>query len=60
MEMTEQEQAVMDITVQLWNAIKDLPILHASDIPEYLRDIHDIQNRIAARPIIRLHNNAKP
>jgi hypothetical protein len=45
----EQEQKVLDLTARLWNEILKLPVIHPSDRAEYQRDIHDIQNRIAAR-----------
>jgi len=51
--LTEQETVVLNLTRDLWNAIKALPELHASDLPESMRDIHDIQHRIMARPAYR-------
>lgn len=51
--LTEQERAVMALTAQLYEALRNLPAQHSHDMSEYVRDIHDIQNRIMARPVAR-------
>ena len=51
--ITKEEQEILDFTTFLWNKIIELPILHDSDNPETQRDIHNIQNRILARPQVR-------
>jgi hypothetical protein len=58
--LTDEEREILELTAALWNRIKSLPVLHVADISETARDIHDIQNRIAARPVIRASLNAKP
>lgn len=60
MQLTDEEREILEMTAILWNRIKALPVLHVADIAESARDFHDIQNRIAARPVIRASLNAKP
>lgn len=55
--MTESEQKTLDITTELWSSFLDLEVLHADDIHEMRRDIHNIQNRIMSRPERRKQNN---
>ena len=55
MSMTPQEQKVLDLTVELWNAFLDLPDQHPHDAPETMRDLHNIQNRLMARVAVRAH-----
>ncbi len=55
--MNDKEKLAMDLTIKLWNALLDLDIEHKDDMREYQRDIHDIQNRIAARPALREMNS---
>lgn len=47
--MTEAEQKALDMTVELWNQMLELEVLHPSDRSETCRDIHNIQNRIMSR-----------
>lgn len=48
--LKEQIEKCMSLTVDLVNAHHDLPKdkLHPADIPEMVRDIHNIQNRLMA------------
>ncbi len=43
------EGEIMELTALLWTKILELEILHPDDINEHRIDIHNIQNRIAAR-----------
>lgn len=53
MGLDDKEKKAMDLTVQLWTALLELETEHPDDIHEHRRDIHCIQNRIAARPTLR-------
>lgn len=54
--LNDKEQKAIDLTVQLWNALLALDTEHPDDINEHLSNIHDIQNRIASRPVFRAMN----
>ncbi|MFT5450544.1 MAG: hypothetical protein ACI9N9_000021 [Enterobacterales bacterium] len=56
MGLTKLEQEIIDLTVKLWSALIELPEQHKDDIHEARRDVHNIQNRIAARPTWRSTN----
>lgn len=58
MPMTDQEESALAITAELYKALLALPIEHSHDMQEHVRDIHNIQNRILARPAYREHKNA--
>lgn len=49
MSLTDEEKAVLEKSAELWNAIIALTPMHASDNPEHMRDLHNIQNRLLAR-----------
>lgn len=51
--LTDAEKRILNMSADLFNAIVALPVLHALDVAETVRDIHDIQNRIMARPVLR-------
>jgi hypothetical protein len=51
--VTEAERALLDLTVQLWNAFLALPDRHPADAEEMQRDIHNIQHRVMARVAVR-------
>ena len=51
--LTPREKTILQTTVVLWNAICKLEELHPQDREEACRDIHNIQNRIMARPELR-------
>lgn len=52
--LTKEEISILDLTRLLWNAIVALPAQHSSDIQDTCHDIHNIQNRIMARPFVRV------
>ena len=55
-ELKTKEKEVLKLTSNLWSAIIELEkynSIHPDDIHEHRRDIHNIQNRILSRPIIR-------
>jgi len=54
--MTNREIAVLVAAADLWNLIVELKVEHAQDLMEYNQDIHNIQNRVMARPIRRALN----
>ena len=54
--MTNREIAVLVAAADLWNLIVELKVEHRQDLMEYNRDIHNIQNRVMARPIRRARN----
>lgn len=59
--LTDEEQAAMELTKALARAMRALEVLHDQDWPETVVDIHNIQNRIMARPILQWYNGpAKP
>ena len=51
--LTEQERIAIELTAKLYEALRNLPAQHSHDMGEYVRDIHDIQNRIMSRPVAR-------
>lgn len=57
--LTEKENEALRLTVQLWKALGELEDIHPDDIHENRRDIHNIQNRIMARPEQRIQNSQK-
>lgn len=58
--LSEQESEVLTLTARLYEALLALPADHPHDMPENVRDIHNIQNRVLARPAYRSQNLAKP
>lgn len=51
--LNEKEKEAIHKIVDLWDSILQLKVIHPDDINEYRRDIHNIQNRILARPEVR-------
>lgn len=51
--MTKQEKKALEISVDLWDQLCKLPIMHDDDIHEFRFHIHAIQNSIYAREGIR-------
>jgi len=47
--LNTKEQEALDLTIQLWNKIMELDILHHNENQEHCRDIHNIQNRLQSR-----------
>lgn len=58
--LTEQEKVALALTAELYKALQALPADHPHDMPEHVRDIHNIQNRILARPAYRSQNIGQP
>lgn len=56
--MTELEKEILQMSVDLWNRIQDLPIIHKSDNLEISKSIHDIQARIMSRGVRMQMNEA--
>ena len=51
--LTEDEWKCLELIGKVADIFARLPVLHPADMPETVRDIHDIQNRILARPAMR-------
>ncbi|WP_333882872.1 hypothetical protein [Sphingobium yanoikuyae] len=56
--LTDAEEALMRLTVDLWNGFLSLPNEHGSDRPEFLATVHDLQRHILSRPARRELNSA--
>ena len=50
--MTEQENKVLEKTVELWEEFIKLPIQHPDDQQEFKFNLHQLQNQIMARQFI--------
>jgi hypothetical protein len=57
--LDEKEIEVLALTAKLFNLLGELEDVHPDDIHEHRRDIHNIQNRIMARPEQRFQNTSK-
>ena len=55
-ELTDDEKECLYHTRELWNDLVNLKQIHPDDLNEYRRDIHNIQNRIMARPTQETEN----
>lgn len=51
--LTAAENELLVVLGDAFNRFAKLPVLHAHDMPETVRDIHDLQNRVLARPAMR-------
>lgn len=49
--MTPEENKIVDLLADAWNAFIHLPILHQKDQDEFIHAIHQAQNIIMSRPI---------
>lgn len=58
--LTPDEVAIIDALGEVANQISKLPVQHPLDLPETVRDIHDLQNRIMARVAVRAHPRLFP
>lgn len=56
--LTEMERKALDLTIELWNTMYDLPAQNSFDLPETATDIHHIQQRILARSTRRMLENS--
>lgn len=51
--LTDEEQKVLRITAEAWNAFLDLPRQHPDDQTEFRHTLHALQRIILARPAVR-------
>ena len=52
---TQEEEAILLLTEELWNRFLELPISHPMEKDEMAIKIHDIQRMIISRPGFRLN-----
>lgn len=52
---TQEEEAILRLTEELWNRFLELPINHPMEKDEMAIKIHDIQRMIISRPGFRLN-----
>jgi hypothetical protein len=53
--LTQEEEAILRLTEEIWNRFLELPIYHLMEANEIAMKIHDIQRMIIARPGFRLN-----
>lgn len=53
--LTQQEEAILILTEEIWNRFLELPVNHPMEVNEIAIKIHDIQRMIMARPGFRLN-----
>lgn len=51
--LTPAEEDVLKKTMDLWNAILQLPEDHHDDVKDFRFHVHAIQNLVASRPVFR-------
>jgi hypothetical protein len=51
--LTVAERAVLSLSGEVFSLFKELGDHHPADVEETARDIHNIQNRIMARVVMR-------
>lgn len=52
---TQEEEAILRLTEEIWNRFLELPINHPMEKDEIAIKIHDIQRMIISRPGFRLN-----
>lgn len=52
---TQEEEAILRLTDEVWNRFLELPINHPREMNEMAIKIHDIQRMIISRPGFRLN-----
>lgn len=52
---TQEEEAILRLTEEIWNRFLELPINHPMEMNEMAIKIHDIQRMIISRPGFRLN-----
>jgi hypothetical protein len=52
---TQEEEAILRLTDEVWNRFLELPINHPMEMNEMAIKIHDIQRMIISRPGFRLN-----
>lgn len=53
--LTQEEEAILRLTEEVWNRFSELPINHPREMNEMAIKIHDIQRMIISRPGFRLN-----
>lgn len=53
--LTQQEEAILILTEEVWNRFLELPINHPMERDEMAIKIHDIQRMIISRPGFRMN-----
>jgi hypothetical protein len=53
--LTQQEEAILMLTEEIWNRFLELPVNHPMEVNEIAVKIHDIQRMVMARPGFRLN-----
>lgn len=52
---TQEEEAILRLTEEIWNRFLELPINHPMEANEIAMKIHDIQRMIISRPGFRMN-----
>lgn len=52
---TQEEEAILRLTEEIWNRFLELPINHPMEMDEMAIKIHDIQRMIISRPGFRMN-----
>lgn len=52
---TQEEEAILRLTEEIWNRFLELPINHPMEMDEMAIKIHDIQRMIISKPGFRLN-----
>ena len=53
--LTQEEEAILLLTEEIWNRFLELPINHPMEANEMAMKIHDIQRMIISRPGFRMN-----
>lgn len=53
--LTQEEEAILRLTEEIWNRFLALPINHPMEANEIAMKIHDIQRMIISRPGFRMN-----
>lgn len=53
--LTQEEEAILMLTEEIWNRFLELPINHPMEMDEMAIKIHDIQRMIISRPGFRMN-----
>lgn len=53
--LTQEEEAILRLTEEVWNRFLELPINHPMEMNEMAIKIHDIQRMIISRPGFRMN-----
>jgi len=58
--LTAQEQLVVELLAEAWNAYLKLPEQHPMHRQEFAHSIHEAQRLVLSRPVTRAWNDARP